>query len=64
MQNLLDQHGLFKARHVERDNWVWGACTRCDAQFLPKKPVSRFANNAGPVPLLCGFCASSTGDVQ
>lgn len=40
MQNLLDDGGKIKAALTEQANWVWVNRTRCDALFLPKKPVS------------------------
>lgn len=61
MQNLLDDGVQFKAATrltTEQSNWVFGSCARCDAVFLPKKPASRYANNADPMPCLCGFCAT------
>lgn len=57
MQNLLDDGGKIKAALMEQANWVWVNCTRCDALFLPKKPVSIYANNSPAIPCLCGFCA-------
>jgi hypothetical protein len=63
MQNLLDDGGKIKAADHEQPNWVWVNCTRCDAEFLPRKPISRYSNRADSLPDLCGFCAPSTAIV-
>ena len=63
MQNLLDQGGKIKAAILEQDNWVWAECQRCGAEFLPKKPISRYSKRADSLPDKCGFCAPSTAIV-